>query len=419
MKYLYDLIFLMFSIIYLPYLAIKGKAHKDFMQRFGILPKYLEGLRNDTIWVHAVSVGEVLASKTFIQKLKEAFPKNRVVISTTTRTGNETARRIFKESVPRFYFPLDFHFTVEKTIKFINPKIFILFETEIWPNLIIALSSKNIPIILINGRVSDKSFGGYRLIRFIFANTLKRITGFLMQTEKDAERIRQIGSPSGSVKVCGNVKYDIETKKENLDKEGFGIKKEEDLIICGSTHKGEEEILLWVYKELLKDFHNLRILIAPRHIDRVDDIEKISKKFGFKSIRLSKINLESTYNTQPVLILDTIGELSRLYSIATIVFMGGSLIKRGGHNIVEPARFGKPIIFGPYMHNFRDMADQFLKQEASLMIKNKRQLKNQIESLLKNRSKMIEMGNRASLLIEENKGAVNRIIEEIKNTINE
>ncbi|MCK4463706.1 MAG: hypothetical protein KAU58_05280 [Candidatus Omnitrophica bacterium] len=296
MKYFYDLIFLLFSIIYLPYLLVKGKAHKDFIQRFGILPNYLKGDRKDAVWVHAVSVGEVKATEFFIRYLKESLPGQRVILSTTTKTGFEAAKKIFGDSIVRFYFPLDFHFIVEKVINFINPLLFILFETEIWPNLIISLSNRGVPILLVNGRVSDKSFRRYMLIKPLFAAILRKIDRFLMQTEEDVQRIKEMGAPAERVKVCGNVKYDVRIAScvsrtaSGFNKEKLGINNSEELIICGSTHKGEEEILLGVYKELIKEFDNLHILIAPRHVDRVDDIEKLCAKFGFDSIRLSKLS---------------------------------------------------------------------------------------------------------------------------------
>lgn len=423
MRYFYDLIFLLFSIIYLPYLLVKSKAHKDFIQRFGILPEHLKGDRKDAVWVHAVSVGEVKATESFIRYLKESLPGQRVILSTTTKTGFEAAKKIFGDSVPRFYFPLDFHFIVEKTINFINPLLFILFETEIWPNLIISLSNRGVPVLLVNGRVSDKSFRRYMLIKPLFAAILKKIDRFLMQTKEDARRIKEIGAPAERVKVYGNVKYDaveglrIEDKGLKFNRESLGIRKNEDLIICGSTHKGEEEILLGVYKELLQDFNNLRLLIAPRHIDRSDDIEKLCNKFSFTCVRLSKLktyNLKLITNQKPILILDTIGQLSEFYSIADIVFMGGSLIKRGGHNIIEPARFGKAVLFGPYMNNFRDMANRFLSKGASVMVKDRHRLKEAIRSLLKDKTRIADMGEKAAFLIEQNKGAVSGIIGEIK-----
>jgi len=416
-KYLYDLIFLLFSIIYLPYLFIKGKAHKDFKERFGFLPHKLKGFRKDAIWVHAVSVGEVLAVKSLINRLKEAFPEQRIILSTTTKTGNEMARKTFGETVLRFYFPIDFHNVVERIIDFINPLCFILVETEIWPNLILALSYRKVPVFIVNGRISDKSFRGYRLIKRVFSLTLKRIKVFLMQTDQDAERIIALGAPGERVKVTGNVKYDIEKKRDDksqmpeVNKKDLGINESEHLLICGSTHKGEEEILLGAYKKLLEVFPSLRLLIAPRHVDRAGDIEKVCSDFGFTSCRISNPKVQPS---NAVLILDTMGELSRLYSIASVVFMGGSLIKRGGHNIVEPAAHSKPILFGPFMHNFRDMAGQFLTEGAALKVCDQLQLVSAITALIMDNAHALEMGTKACRLVTKNKGAVERIVKEIQ-----
>jgi len=419
MRYLYDLIFLLFSIAYLPYLLLKGKAHKDFLQRFGFLPDYLKSHNNDAIWVHAVSVGEVLAVKGLIERLKEAFPEKRILLSTTTKTGNETAKRIFGDSIPRFFFPVDIYGVIQKTLNFINPAFFILVETEIWPNLILELSNRKIPVFVVNGRISDKSFKGYRLIRFFFANSLKKINAFLMQTSQDAERIIALGAPLQRVKVTGNVKYDqpqtTGEKLEGLDKKSLGLEEKEDLLICGSTHPGEEEILLSSYKKLLEDFSSLRLLIAPRHIDRVTNIEELCTKFGFKSLKVSKLKTQRSRN--PILLLDTIGDLSRLYSVGTVVFMGGSFIKKGGHNIIEPAVYAKPILFGPYMHNFRDMAEQFLNEKAAIRVSDEEELVDTVSMLLKDRTRAREMGERAASLVERNKGAVDRIVSEVKRYI--
>jgi len=424
MRVFYDFIFLVFSIIYLPYLIMKGKAHKDFVQRAGFLPRHLKGDKKDAIWVHAVSVGEVMAARIFIENLKDTFPEERVILSTTTKTGQETAKKVFSGKMPTFYFPLDFSFVIEKTLNFLNPSFFILFETEIWPNLITGLVRRNIPVILVNGRISDRSFKGYKLVRFILRPVLRKISLFCMQTEIDAKRIKALGAPAERVKIAGNMKYDI-SRETNLVSESadelklkLGIPKTEDILIAGSTHKGEEEILLKVYKDLLENFKSLRLVIAPRHVDRTDDIENLCRSFGFRALRISKIKKgEDTLNEKEVFLLDTIGQLGRLYSIGTIVFIGGSLVKRGGHNIIEPARFAKPTVFGPYMNNFRDMANRFLKNKASVKVKDTEELERTLEDLLRDESKRLDMGQRSVHLVEENSGAVRRVTNLIKEKI--
>lgn len=425
MRFFYDLIFLIFSIIYLPYLVVKGKAHRDFIQRFGFLPQELKCRYKNTVWVHTVSVGEVMAANSFVRHLKEAFPAHRIVLSTTTKTGQETAKRIFGKDIPTFYFPLDFQFTVERTLNFINPCIFIVLETEIWPNLIMGLARRDVPIFLVNGRISDKSFRGYRLVRFALRPILKKIDLFCMQTEDDAERARLIGSPSGKIKITGNIKYDVSHEKRisprdmDIKMGRFGVASGEPVIICGSTHKGEEEILVNIYKDLLKDFNNLRLVIAPRHIDRAGEICDLCKKLGFETLKISEIRKEGNRPSAPVVILDTIGQLTQVYSIGTVVFVGGSLVKRGGHNIIEPACFAKPIVFGPHMSNFRDMAKRFLKSNASIMVDTKGELKTVLEDLLRDESKRRRMGQIALQLVEENRGAVSRVIELIQGRMNQ
>lgn len=400
---IYDIFFFLFSLIYLPYLVIKGKAHRDFRERLGKLPPPFEkigALR--PIWVHAVSVGEVLAVKDFVKKLHARLPERKIVLSTTTKTGNDIARKVLNENILKFYFPLDFSLVARRVANFINPSLLVVMETEIWPNLILELSRRKIPIVFINGRISDRSFKGYKKIKFFFKDILKRISLFSMRSERDGEFIKALGAPVENVRVTGNMKFDIETDtRAVLKRSDLGIGESEELLIAGSTHAGEEEIVLDVYSVLAKKFRNLRLLIAPRHIDRAKTIKKMIERMGLKNI----------------LVLDTLGELSRLYRLATIVFMGGSLVKRGGHNIVEPAVFGKPILFGPYMFNFRDMARSFLENKAAIEVKNRKELLGTLEMLLKDGNRRSILGRNAKELIDKSKGATERNIHEVEKFI--
>ena len=412
---IYDIFFFVFSIIYLPYLAVKGKAHKDFMQRFGKLPPAIkEASLMKPVWIHAVSVGEVLAVKNFVENLRKKFPKQKIVLSTTTRTGNDIAKKVLDDDILKFYFPLDFSFIVKRVVDFINPSGLIIMETEIWPNLVLELSRRNLPIALINGRISDKSFGGYRKIKFFFGKILKKINLFCMQATESAERIKALGALPSSVRVTGNMKFDLrelsagEAPEANLELPG-------KLIIAGSTHAGEEEIVLEAYKLLTETFDDLCLLIAPRHIDRAGAIKNKIEESGFEPILMSRMG-KGPHKMLPkkaVLILDTLGDLGHLYSLATIVFMGGSLIKRGGHNIIEPAISGKPIVFGPYMFNFKDMARSFLENNAAVEVKNKKELKETLQLLLKDDSKRATLGNNAKGLIDKSRGATERNINEV------
>ena len=425
---IYDIFFFGFSIIYLPYLVIKGKAHEDFAQRFGELPAAVrDASASRPLWIHAVSVGEVMAARNFIEKLAGKFPGRKIVLSTTTKTGSLIARKILNESIPKFYFPLDFSFVVKKAIDRINPAILIVMETEIWPNLILELSGRKIPVVLINGRISEKSYRGYRRIKFLFGRVLKKITLFSMQTTADAERIIALGAPRANVKVTGNMKFDGENEYgKNGDRHLFSLLENRclspflpgegggGLIIAGSTHSGEEEVILDAYGALAGEFGDLRLLIAPRHIDRAGAIKRLIRQAGFIPALLSETKVpEAGRSGKTVFILDTHGELNQLYSVATIVFMGGSLIKKGGHNIVEPARFGKPIVFGPFMFNFRDMAGLFLENKAALAVKGAGELLGVLRSLLKDKERRCALGHAAKKLVDENTGATERNIREV------
>jgi len=421
MPILYDIFFFFFSLAYLPYLALKSKAHKDFGQRFGRLPtSFNEVGSSRPIWIHAVSVGEVLAAKNFIEALSKKFAGKRIVLSTTTKTGNDIANKNLGKEILKFYFPLDISFIVKRVVGCINPCAFVVMETEIWPNLITELSRRKIPILLINGRISKKSFVGYRKIKFIFAGILRKINRLCMQTEADAERIEKLGAPKGHIRVTGNMKFDVDDggKTAMPSKKDLGLEESCELMIAGSTHAGEEEIILDVYDGLTKKFGNLRLLVAPRHIDRREVIKRLAEKRGLKCIFLSEFSKTTgPIQEDTVLILDTLGRLSALFSIATVVFMGGSLVKRGGHNLVEPAVFGKPIVFGPHMFNFQNMARLFLDNGAAVKVRDREALEKVLEGLLKDRKERERLGHRAKELIQGSRGATERNVEELARII--
>ncbi|MFH1381142.1 MAG: 3-deoxy-D-manno-octulosonic acid transferase [Candidatus Omnitrophota bacterium] len=410
---IYDIFFAVFSVAYLPYLLVKGKAHKDFAQRLGKLKPSLTASRiSRPIWLHAVSVGEVAAAKNFIQKLREKFPDKKIVLSTTTKTGNDVANKLLREDIVKFYFPLDFSFIVRKVVSLVNPSIFIVMETEIWPNLINALSKRKIPIVMINGRISDRSYKGYRRVKFLFEGILKKINHFCMQSPEDAGRIEALGAEKAKIKVTGNMKFDtVPLQSFKNPKEDLIFGAPGKLIIAGSTHPGEEEIIFEVYKKLLREFSDLKLLIAPRHVERSQTIKKLSEKYGFETMFFS--SQKGRFNEGGVLILDTIGELSHLYRFADVVFMGGSLVKKGGHNLVEPAIFGKPIVFGPYMSNFRVMAKLFLENTAAVQIRSKDDLLNILRSLLKNTEERKSLGKNAKRLLDASSGATDRNVCEV------
>jgi len=401
---IYDLIFLIFFLFCLPIYLFKGKFHQGFLMRFGkfVPPENLD----HPIWIHAVSVGEALSIKNIIKELKLLYPGKKFVISTVTPTGNKIARSIAASDDFVIYLPLDFSFSVRSSLNKIKPSLFIIVETEIWPNLITCLHKKNVPVLVINGRISDDSFKGYSLIKFFLKPILDKVSMFCVQTQNDAERLMKLGAARERVQVTGNMKFDNAAilKIDSADyRKKIALNTEEKLFVAASTHPGEEEIIIRAYKNLILDFKNLRLLIAPRHPQRAQEVALIIERLGL--------------NGPKIHILDTVGELLGFYSLADVVFVGGSLVKKGGHNILEPISLLKPVMFGPYMHNFRSIADLFLKNNSAISVYNQKEIELAVKDLLNNPRKGISLAEAGKNLILQNQGATRRNLELIKKYI--
>jgi len=418
----YDLIFFLVALVYLPVYLLRRKFHPGFAMRLGFLPRDLHLDR--PIWVHAVSVGEVAATRGLIEALRKSFPGKHIVISTVTPTGNKIAKSIARDGDCVVYLPLDFSFIVRAVIAKINPCLFILAETEIWPNLINTLSKNKIPVAVVNARISDRSMPRYSLVRLLARPLLNKISAFCAQTQIDAERLSALGVSKDKILVTGNMKFDAEPKTLTFDNTNLGLLENEQLLVCGSTHPGEEEIILRVYKRLLRKLPSLRLLIAPRHPERAKEIANMAERAGFQAAFLSSLRATSAEGGSAcggshklrtnIFILDTIGQLFSYYALADIVFVGGSLVKTGGHNILEPAWQGKPIVFGPHMFNFRDIADMFINNDAGVLVNNEAELENKVDYLLNNPKAADELSKRAKALITWNQGATYRNLEILK-----
>jgi 3-deoxy-D-manno-octulosonic-acid transferase len=402
----YDLIFVLAAFVYLPKYLFRRKFHAGLWQRLGFFP---EGAKfNRPIWIHAVSVGEAMAIRSLLEGLKERYPQKQFVISTVTATGNKVVQGMVQAKDRVIYLPLDLSFIVDSVIKRINPALFIIVETEIWPNLIRCLYKRKIPVITVNGRISNASFRGYSCIRPLFRPTLRKIGIFCVQSETDLSRLKYLGVDAEKIKVTGNMKFDIKPPKESAGyRQSLRLNLEDRLLVAGSTHPKEEEIILNVYKGLLRQYPALRLLIAPRHPERVDKVSELIKDFGFQPSRVSLLAKEKPLSGA-IFILDTVGELSSFYAIADIVFIGGSLVEKGGHNILEPAYFAKPILFGPHMFNFRDIADLFLRDHDVLLVRNARELESRIQALLESDSLAKDLGHSAKEILIANQGATLR-----------
>jgi 3-deoxy-D-manno-octulosonic-acid transferase len=417
----YDLIFLFFVIFYLPSYFLRGKLNFGFLSRLGFLPAQLNLDR--PIWIHAVSVGEAIAIKGLLIRLRQAYPGKKLVISTVTATGNKIVQGLIKEGDFLTYLPLDFSFIVRRVLRRINPCMFIIAETEIWPNLITGLHKLQIPVITVNGRISDSSYGGYRLIKFLIRPILRMVKQFCVQSDLDARRLENLGVDKSRIQVTGNVKFDINLgpgRESNVFayRAKLGAGQFDKLLVCGSTHPGEEELIFTAYRELLLAVPELKLLIAPRHPERSRQISGLAADCGFMPVLISSIcEACPTCISRPVFILDTIGELLNYYSAADLVFVGGSLVKQGGHNILEPVSLKKPVIFGPYMFNFREISELFLANQAVLMVQNSQELTEKIKEIFSNNLLAEGMVERSYELMLKNRGATDKNIQIIKQVL--
>ncbi len=415
---IYSAILIIAAIIFSPIMGILfiavPKLRAGFKKKIGLYNK--NNSKNPTIWFHAVSVGETNAIETLVFKTKEKFPNHNIAITTVTKTGQELAQKKFAQIADIItYFPYDFDFSVKNAIKAINPQVVIIAETEIWPNFSKELNKKNIPLLLVNGRISPNSYKNYKKFSFIFKNILKNYSSILMQTQEDKKRIIDIGAGSSIVEVMGNLKFDIEPA---LDKEAISSLKDSfclddnKLIIAGSTHKGEDEIILNSYKSLKEDsFKNLKMLLAPRHPERLNQVKNLLEASGF-SYGLRSVN--DTFKNNDIILVDTMGELSNLYAISNVAFIGGSFSNTGGHNPLEPAIYGVPTVSGPTVFNFKDIFKYMTELKAAFIANNQSELTNQLKELLTNQELYLQAEKACIDIFKHNKGALNYCLNCIK-----
>ena len=397
---------------------VKGKYRIGFWQRMGYYSDEIkrELINQSPIWVHAVSVGEVIASTPLVKGLRREYPDAKIILSTVTDTGQQIAKERIKEADYIIYFPFDFSWSVKRALNTINPIVCIIMETELWPNFLREANKKAIPVAVINGRISERSFKRYRMISLFMKSVLESVRLFSMQTEEDAKRIIAIGADKRNVNVSGNIKYDsefkeIEEEKVKEIKNTLGVNNNDRIFIAGSTHPGEEETIIRLYSHILKNHADFRLVIAPRHIDRVGDVEEIVKRKGLASVRKSEIRNPKSEIQNPIIIIDTIGELGFMYSIADIVFIGGSLIPHGGQNILEPAFYKKPVIFGKYMMNFQEIAKEMILSGGGIQVNDEKELIKEVDGLINNGKKMIEIGEKGYQVIMKNRGALQKNLE--------
>ncbi|MBU1044693.1 MAG: 3-deoxy-D-manno-octulosonic acid transferase [Candidatus Omnitrophica bacterium] len=414
MTVLFNIIYLILAILYLPALILKGKHRVGFLQRFGIYSPALRqrmGKEEFSIWLHAVSVGEIKAAAPLIKRLREKNPGLKLIISTITPTGNKIAQAIAGEEDLVIYFPFDLSWIINRVFFLLAPKLLLIMETELWPNAIRLAKKNNIKTVIINGRISNKAFPRYKMAGFLFRPIIKKIDLLCMQTNLDAQRIVELGADKQSVHIVGNIKFDQIAEIDKHALPDIGLNKSERLILAGSTHDNEEQQIVKVFKKLKQQFPDIRLMIAPRHPQRVNQILEMLRAEGVSATLISQIEKKELGEIKnKVLILDIMGVLTDYYQLADIVFVGGSLVKHGGQNPIEPAMLGKPIVFGQYMFNFTEVVKLFLDNNAAVLVNDSEQLFTSLRDLLMNKAKIDSLVSNANKVIGQNRGSVARVI---------
>lgn len=415
MFFIYNILLFLGAIIFLPFLLIALLFVKKF--RFGFFKKlgFFKGKddfkETQNILIHAVSVGEVNAVENFINKVLENINRSehKIFISTVTKTGYELAKKKFDNKVDGiFCFPYDFCCSVKTFFKKLNLKKVIIAETEIWPNFVNLANKMNIELYIINGRISPNSYCGYKKLGFFFSHILNKYTKILMQTKNDASRIVDIGANQNIVEVMGNLKFDIEkTLNEN---EIYNLKSQfklenKKMMISGSTHKGEDEIVIKLYKKIKEEYNEFKMILAPRHPERYGEVINLLKK---ENIKFGKRSENATFEENDIILLDTMGELGKLYSVCDFAFIGGSFVKTGGHNPLEAILWDKPTISGPFYFNFKDVYNILKNKNSAFIVNNEDELYNVMVKLLCDKEFYNLSMQNCKDVFDENKGAINK-----------
>jgi 3-deoxy-D-manno-octulosonic-acid transferase len=407
-------------LVLLPFFALMSR--KRIRERLGLDLRGRAPFRKP-IWVHALSVGEIISAIPLIDAVRKRYPGKDLVFSASTRQGMTLAREKLGHKVEALIpMPMDFWWSVRRAVRHVGPTLFILIETDIWPGLPGFLRKKKVKCLLANGRISLKTYTFYKRIPFLARRMFDPFDKCLMQSDLDCDRLLVIGIDQKRLRTTGNIKFDrpwtqMTDAEQSQLMETLGLKPEHHIFVAGSTHPGEEAILLRGYKRSLEKFPMLRLLLAPRKIERADEIFRMAQEAGF-TVRL-KTQMQDHPGEYDVLILDTLGELDRLYGLARISFVGGSLVPFGGHNLLEPASFGCPVLFGPHTGNFVEMSEGLLRAGGGRRILNEDDLVHAIRQLLSDSEACRDMGRSALEFVFSNRGAVERVMAEIDRLLRE
>ena len=425
--FFYNILFVVGFVLLLPHFCKRmwkrGGYRKNFLQRLAVFDaetrRELE--KESRVWIHAVSVGETYVAFRFMEAMRKARPDLSFVLSTTTSTAHAIARGKMVSPDVLLYFPVDIPPVMRRMVRLIRPRLLILVETEFWPNLIRISRRNNIPVVLINGRISQKSFGGYRKLRMFTRRLLPELNAMFMQSAQDHERLVALGAPPEKVFVPGSAKYEIVDRNPEGEAQArqvlrqAGIHDQALVILGGSTWAGEEAVLLDSYREMKNDFPTLALVLVPRHFERSDEVIAAIEQRGMTYVRRSQLQGDTTPDkpVADVLLVDTTGELKNFYASATVIFVGKSLTVHGGQNVIEPAVCRKPIVVGPNMENFPAIMEDFLSADALRQVRDAHELKATIRALLADENERNTLGARAGRLLEEKAGAVDKTLAHV------
>ncbi len=415
-----DILYYIYFVVYLPVLVLRGKWHGGFAERFGFFPKTLETALSsgENIWVHAVSVGEVALLDGLIKGLLAKYPGRKIVLSVTTVTGHELALKRYGAAVRVIWSPLDLSWVVARFVRRIRPVAYIVAETELWPNLFSCLSAGRVPIVVVNGRISDEAYSRYRMARWFLKKTVLQASLLCVQSKLDAQRFIALGADPTRVTIAGNLKFDLVLPGSVMDeleaKRVFGFSATKQIFVAASTHPGEEQVVCEAFASLRSEFSELRLVIVPRHPQRAAEVAGIVGQHHLKG-RLFTVLHGAILGDDDVLVVDAVGHLVDLYRIADVVFIGKSLgiPRRGGQNPIEPAAFGKPVIVGPHMENFRDVMRVFREAGAVVEISRADQLAGAVRDILNQPQRRAGLGVRAKVVVDQNRGAAQRTLDAI------
>lgn len=421
MYLVYSALLFVFFVVSLPSIAYArwrhGKALGSVAERFGRLPVAVNPEHRRSIWIHAVSVGEALAARALVVRLRDAYPGHRLIMSTTTATGQEVARGFGTLLDATFYAPFDLPPCVAGTLDRAAPDVLIVVDTEIWPNLLRACQRRGVKTVLVNGRVSDRSFRGYRTVRWFMRRVLGDLDRICAQTKTWSRRFVALGADPARVTVTGSLKFDTpgvtaaaaDFHVGDRVLELFRLEEGRPVVIAASTLRGEEEPVLRAFARVRRRATTALLIVAPRHPERFTEAERLASAAGYRVMRRTAM-VAGDVSAAEVVILDTIGELARLYQVATVVYVGGSLVRAGGHNILEPAAFGKAIVFGPYMESFGEIAEQFVAHGAALQVRTPAGLEDAVADLVDDPVRRAGLGAAARAMVEANRGATARTL---------